>query len=285
MIQLTSKLDKSVNFVEENLKGFIESRYVRRTDRYFSCYLSSQTGCNKGCQFCHLTATGQTAFDDVNKAGFLDQAENVFKHYLKEKPAEWVNYSFMARGEALANKHLLDAPDSILIPLGELAVKHDLRPKFNISTIMPSSLKKRLIDIFRIVTPTIYYSLYSINEDFRRTWLPAAMPVKEALAMLGDYQSFSKKLVRIHFAFIRGQNDSIDDVEEMCRIIEGSQLLCEFNLVRYNPFSQEQGDESSDEVIQRNLEIIKARMGGRAKIIKRVGFDVYASCGTFVSKG
>lgn len=57
---LKSQLDSSVNFVETQLVGFLESRYVRREPRYFVAYLSSQTGCNRGCGMCHLTVTGQT---------------------------------------------------------------------------------------------------------------------------------------------------------------------------------------------------------------------------------
>ncbi len=287
MQELKSQLDKSVNFVEEELKGFIESRYVRRADHYFACYLSSQSGCNKGCKFCHLTATKQTSFADVDEKGFLEQAEHVFSHYRNERlrsnaPAKIVHYSFMARGEVMANQNILRNADSILYKLGQKAVFENLNPKFNVSTIMPRTFRS-LTEIFKIITPTIYYSLYSANEEFRKIWLPAAMPVEQALDILAEYQNVSKKIVKIHYAFIKGQNDSIEDLEKICNLIDDVGLVCQFNLVRYNPFSSEQGEESEPEVLERNLEYMRSRLT-KVKMVSRVGFDVNASCGMFSGK-
>lgn len=282
---LKSQIDQSVNFVEEQLVGFLESRYVRKVDDYFICYLSSQTGCNRGCKFCHLTATGQMAFTDSDYQDFLNQAVQVFRHYRREdKPAKYMHYNFMARGEVLANKHIIANADEILLPLASFASKEKLNPKFNVSTIMPLTLKKSLTDIFRIVTPTMYYSLYSVNSDFRKKWLPAAMPLDQALDLLKDYQDMTKKIIKIHHCFIKGENDSTDEVYEMCRVLRDRKLRCEFNLVRYNPFSPEQGEESSEETIADNLRTIETHLRGKVQMIPRVGFDVSASCGMFVDK-
>src|ERR1700689_4726533 len=103
-VVLKSKLDQSVNFVEEQLVGFLESRYVRKVDDYFIAYLSSQTGCNRGCRFCHLTATNQTKFEDVSSSDFTFQALQIFKEYKRSNiPAKYVHFNFMARGEPLNN--------------------------------------------------------------------------------------------------------------------------------------------------------------------------------------
>jgi len=280
---LNSQIDRSVNFVEEQLVGFLESRFVRKCDDYFIAYLSSQTGCNRGCTFCHLTATGQTSFVDSSHNDFMAQAIQVFKHYRQEKkPARYMHYNFMARGEPLANKILLDSGDELLTKLGQVAKDEGLPAKFNISTIMPVTLKKPLIEIFGYVNPTIYYSMYSTNAKWRQKWMPAAMEPNEALAMLKDYQNFSKKIIKIHYAFIAGQNDSVEEINNVCDAIENQGLICEFNLVRYNPASPEQGEESSEEVINRNIDIISSRFSGKVQVIPRVGFDVKASCGMFV---
>jgi len=282
---LNSQIDHSVNFVEEQLVGFLESRFVRKCDDYFIAYLSSQTGCNRGCTFCHLTATGQTSFIDSSHNDFVAQAIQVFKHYRKEtKPAKYMHYNFMARGEPLANKILLDSGDDLLQKLGQVAKGEGLPAKFNISTIMPVSLKKSLSDIFNYINPTIYYSIYSTNSKWRKDWMPAAMDSDEALRMLRDYQDFSKKIVKIHYAFIAGENDSVEEVNNVCDAIERHNLICEFNLVRYNTASPDQGVESSEEVIDRNLNLItdRFRFSTKVQMIPRVGFDVKASCGMFV---
>lgn len=251
---------------------------------YFICYLSSQSGCNRGCTFCHLTATGQTLFEDATRADFTDQAVVVFRHHKNQDPAKYVHFNFMARGEPLANKHLLARGDEILWALGERARDRGLGAKFNISTIMPTSFKGTLEETFRVIHPTIYYSLYSMKDSFRSKWMPGAAPVHDALSKLRSYQAFSKKMVKIHFPFIRGENDGLDDMKLMCDAIDAYNLDVEFNLVRYNPASLAQGEESDAETIERNISYLGFRIGlGRVKVIPRVGFDVSASCGMFHS--
>lgn len=282
---LNSEIDRSVNFVEEQLVGFLESRFVRKCDEYFIAYLSSQTGCNRGCTFCHLTATGQTSFVDSSHNDFMAQAIQIFKHYRNEdKPAKYMHYNFMARGEPFANKILLDSGDELLLKLGQVAKDEGLPSKFNISTIMPTTLKRPLVDIFNYVNPTIYYSLYSMDPVWRNKWMPAAMEANQALSMLKEYQDFSKKIVKIHHTFIAGENDSEKSVHLICDAIEKHKLICEFNLVRYNPASDDQGIESSEEIISRNIGIMTDRFKFSTKVqtIPRVGFDVKASCGMFV---
>lgn len=281
---LKSEIDQSVNFVEEQLVGFLESRYVRKVQDYFICYLSSQTGCNRSCKFCHLTATGQTAFTDSDYQDFLSQAIQVFRHYRREQPAKYMHYNFMARGEALANKEILNNADAILGALATLAINENLNPKFNISTIMPVTLKMSLTDIFKVITPTMYYSLYSVNPTFRHKWLPAAMPVDQALDMLKEYQDMTKKIIKIHHCFIKGENDSVNDLSDMVDELDKRALFCEFNLVRYNPYSSIQGEESSQVVIDWNLSWLDKYFPGKVRMIPRVGFDVKASCGMFVAE-
>lgn len=279
---LHSVEDKSVNFVEEQLAGFLEARYVRRCEEYFVCYLSSHTGCNRGCAFCHLTATGQTSFKPTSINDYVAQALHVFKHYRQQKPAKYMHYAFMARGEPLANPLLLDRGDELLVRLGQLAKDEGLPAKFAVSTIMPQTLNKPLVEVFGFTSPTIYYSMYSVDEAWRAKWMPTAMPVQQALGMLSDWQRHSKKIVKLHWALIAGENDSEEQAEAVCDAVAQAGMLCEFNLVRYNPASSAQGVEADEDAISAYVTVLRERFPGTVKVVSRVGHDVKASCGMFV---
>ncbi len=286
---LESREDQSVNFIADDQNdGFLEARYVRREDNYFIVYLSSQTGCMKACRMCHLTATGQNKYINTTPDDFKKQAEKVLEYYDKKKQANIVHFNFMARGEPLDNPYMIDNSDQILKPLYDLANKRELHPKFLISTIMPDSIEHvELTDIFKdyALYPEIYYSIYGIEPKFRKKWLPRAIHPEKALEKLKNWQEATGKTPKIHFAFIKGQNDSEHDVINMCQLINDVGLKVNFNIVRYNPYSEKYGEESDETVIQNNVEIMKNMLKPeRHRIVPKVGFDVKASCGMFIEK-
>lgn len=283
---LRSDLDASTNFVAAGMfPGLIEARYVRRCQDYFIIYLSSQTGCAKACRMCHLTQSGQTEAADVPVELMVEQADSVFAWYDEQKsPARVVHFNFMARGEPFASRPLLENADGLLSRLADRAIARDLIPRFKFSTIMPRELDGvELAGMFPRHNPDIYYSIYSTNPDFRKRWLPKALGVEAALGKLKRYQDVTRKLLKLHWAFIEGENDDEQTVHGICEAVNQSGLRVDVNIVRYNPYSDKQGHEPPVEVIRRNADILSRGLpGARIKVIERVGFDVKASCGMFV---
>lgn len=281
---LKSCEDQSVNFVFDNM---LEARFVRRTDDYFICYLSSHTGCNKACRFCHLTQTGQTEMEETTVVQYFEQARHVLEYYAStDNPAKRVNFNFMSRGEVLSNKIFLKEANILLSALNGLAYEYNLKPQYNLSTIMPVDFDGNLSELIQNdFNHNYYYSLYSIDPDFRKRWLPKAMSVDKALEQFAEWQEKTDRTLALHWTFIEGKNDSEEQVKAIMDKIESYRLKCKFNLVRYNPYSEKQGQESSDIVLQRNFDIIASHMDSEgSRIVPRVGFDVKASCGMFVSQ-
>lgn len=287
---LVSQQDASVNFVQPASVGFFESRYVRRVPRYFSLYLSSQSGCNQACRMCHLTATKQTKLVDATPQVYYTQAREILHWYQAGltartlAPAQQVHYNFMARGEALNNELFLENATDVLLELGQHAVANSLVPRFLISTIMPRSLSgKSLADLFPIIAPEIYYSIYSTREAFRKKWLPNALPFEEALRMLREYQDQKRVILKLHWAFIEGENDDEFSVRSICHHLNESGIQANIAIVRYNSFSAIYGQEPPEAVIDRNVKLMERLLpNSRVKKITRVGLDVKASCGMFV---
>lgn len=277
---LKSEQDKSVNVIVKSEVGYFESRYVRRKEDTFIVYLSSQSGCDQGCRFCHLTRTGQTKYVNAWTSDFMAQAKEVYEIYKKEQePAQVVHYNFMSRGEPLNNPHL---GRYTLDELANLALDEGLIPQFKISTIMPKSFNSGLIERFSPITPDIYYSLYTMNPEARKLWLPKAKDPNEALDILKDYQSKTGKIIRLHWANIEGVNDSKRELDKIIEAVNDRKLMVIFNFVMYNPFNDKYGNEVEEKMLKENMGYLLCNIpGAQGQIIPRVGVDVYASCGTF----
>jgi 23S rRNA (adenine2503-C2)-methyltransferase len=285
-MKLVSQIDNSVNFITESEIGFFEARYVCRPySPYFIVYLSSQSGCSKACRMCHLTATRQVKSVDATLSDFTTQAQTVLQHW-KGLGADHklVHFNFMARGEPLACKTLIHQADKVLGSLQSMALETGLDSRFLVSTILPKTLGTTpLSDVFQSIKPEIYYSFYSDNPSFRRRWLPQAMYPHEALSKLWYWQRETGKRPKVHFAYIKGQNDSEVDVRSMCYIFTEYGLEVDINIVRYNP-PDNSSQESDESTIASNVALMRTLLPrSTVRVIPRVGLDVFASCGMFAN--
>jgi adenine C2-methylase RlmN of 23S rRNA A2503 and tRNA A37 len=283
-----SKIDESVNFIHSiDDKNFIECRFVHRPNTdYCIVYVSSQTGCNMACRMCYLTATGQNKSRNCSYEEIISQIE-VVKNWAniyffpnnKHLNPESLHIDYMARGEPLDN------PENVSLACAYSYKESKGVSKPLISTIMPNSYSGRSLwdDFGASCGPTtFYYSLYSLDNKFRRKWLPKAMPVNEALNMLYSWQKKSGKIIKIHHALINGENDSYEQCISLCDALIDSKLKFDINIVRYNPFSPKYGKESKN--IDFIVDIMKDKLvSSNIRVKPRVGEDVMASCGMFVN--
>ncbi|MCH8150479.1 MAG: hypothetical protein IH987_21290 [Planctomycetes bacterium] len=101
--------------------------------------------------------------------------------------------------------------------------------------------------------------------------------------MLSEYQQATHVVPKLHWAFIRGENDDEETVTLICDAVNDVGLHVDVNVVRYNSYSVMHGTESAESTICRNVALVRRRLpGAKVKVIDRVGFDVKASCGMFI---
>ena len=90
-----------------------------------------------------------------------------------------------------------------------------------------------------------------------------------------------KKIIKIHGCFIKGENDSNEDLVELTDRINEFELNVEYNIVRFNPDVNSLYQESDRlEEISKMLRYFTNSCGG-VRLIPRVGPSAYASCGMF----
>jgi 23S rRNA (adenine2503-C2)-methyltransferase len=290
-LKLKSKLDQSVNWVRPFLKGAIETRYVRKKSPYIIGYVSSSIGCKLACKQCFLTQQKQTAMYAISPLMFKDQMKLIIDHYLEseeDKSATRINVNFMARGDAFVNKHIVNDYESVYNEINSEIQRAKLITKMNISTIMPYTIRdKKLIDIFKTKGDNtyLYYSLYSLDEKFRKIWMPNAIPWQLALDKLKEYQDNGGNIITFHWPFIKDQNDNIHDVEKMATKLKSYNFNAKFNLVRYNNHPNLPNKETPMDKLKILFDIVNNGLNNNKKsyIVPKVGEDVSASCGMFIN--
>lgn len=287
--KLISNEDKSVNFTKKiEDGGFLEARFVQRVPEYFIAYLSSHSGCNKSCRFCHLTATKQTMMTSSTFNDYLEQADQVLNYYkektdLDNKTEKIINFNFMSRGEPLANPVILYDSKKLFDNLHDKVRELNLKPQFMLSSIIPEDFHLELSDIFSDPRATLYYSLYSTEEKFRKRWLPKAMNCFKALDKIAEFQLKTGREIALHWAFIEGNNDNIEQLHKTMISVKERGIKARFNLVRYNPYNERYGVEPSEIEIQKLFNIVQSYIPeSNSRIVPRVGKDVKASCGMFI---
>ena len=292
--KLKSALDASVNWTIPYKKSLVECRYVRRKPEYISGYLSSHNGCRMKCKFCWLTATQQYDFNHVTIDNYANQLNTILSYAKKidkdNSSDVRVNINMMSRGEPMANKYIIKEYPLFHDTLQEVVSKYNYGyMKINVSSIFPHTIKNyALNEVFQNKPANIYYSIYSINENFRQKWLPNALPVKISLDKLKAYQFETDNPITFHFAVIKGENDNLEDVKRMANLIDSYNFTkTKLNIVGFNPnptLNYEEGNAVnvynilSQVVNDTNIKTNKSR------IVDRVGQDVYASCGMFINK-
>jgi len=287
---LKSTYGPCTNFLSKYGNGIIEARYVRKNPSYVACYVSSHNGCKMGCLFCHLTQNNDITMNHVDIPTYGKQIRTVLNHYKKQVDvynsvkATRCNINFMSKGDALANKYVVNEYDKLYNEMYKICQEFELETKPNISTIMPYTVKNHsLLNIFHDKPAYLYYSLYSLNSNFRKKWLPNAIPYQDALDKLKEYQLIYNRVITFHWSIIKGQNDDIKEVNQLAKELRDRNFNGKLNIVRFNPHPNVSDEEASPEKVKEIFDILAdVFKNPKSYIVPRLDVKTKTPCGMFV---
>ncbi len=268
-VRLVEKLedrDGTVKYVFElGDGGRIESVLLFDKGRRTLC-VSSQVGCGMGCVFC---ATGRLGLSRNLTAG-----EIIEQVIAARREGERVgNVVYMGMGEAFENyEAVLKSVRILNHPAGVgIGIRH-----ITISTCGIVEGIERLGG--EEIRPRLAISLNGPSDALRVKLMPAAArhPLSEVLRAVRGYQAKTRQRVSFEYVMIKGVNDSSLHGRMLVKVLRG--VMCNVNLIEYNPHEGCGFAGSSKEAIGRFAEILK-QAGIETTVRFRMGRGIKAACG------
>ena len=265
--------------------GRVESVLLFDEGRKTLC-VSTQVGCGMGCVFC---ATGRLGLGRNLSAGEIVDQVNVIadcglqiadcdkiQNPKSEIRNRITNVVFMGMGEPLANyDSVISAVRILNHPKGKnIGIRH-----LTISTCGLPEAIERLADEFRRAgTPRLAISLNAPTDAIRCRLMPIAKkyPFARLFEVIASYQRKTHNRVTIEYCSIKGVNDTVLHARMLVKRLRG--VLCNVNLIEYNPHFGCSFKPSGKEAIERFAAVLK-ESGLETTIRRKFGQTISAACG------
>jgi len=244
---------------------------MQHKDKRNTICVSSQAGCPLGCIFC---STGKLGFKrNLDFSEIISQVL-FFARHLRQKGQRITNIVFMGMGEPFLNygqvmQSLKVLNDSKGLNIG---ARH-----ISVSTAgIPDKIREFAREKAQV---NLAVSLNAPNDALRSRIMPINLshPVAGLIKSVKYYISITNRRVMFEYVMLNGLNDSVEDAEELARLLKG--LLCFLNLIPYNgdpplEASPPQSISAFKKVLEKNSITVTRR--------HRFGRDIDSACGQLI---
>ena len=263
----TSKLDGTRKYLFELSDGhFVESVWMKYHHGNSVC-ISSQVGCRMGCRFCASTIDGLAR--NLTPSEMLDQV-----YAISRSTGERVsNVVVMGTGEPLDNyENLLKFIQLITDENG----LHISQRNITVSTCGLVEPMRRLAD--EKLQITLALSLHGSTQEKRKELMPIAnqYDIHEVIAACRYYFAQTGRRITFEYSLVAGVNDTDEDVENLCRLIDG--MNCHINLIPVNPIKERDYRASARSDVLNFQNKLESRHIN-ATIRREMGQDIDGACG------
>ncbi len=237
-----------------------------------SLCISTQVGCNMGCEFC--------------ESGRLKKVRNLETHEMiqqiltieKEYGKRISHVVIMGIGEPFDNYdnlvkfiEIINHPKGIAIGSRHITVSTcGIVPKIKEFSNLPYQVNLAI-------------SLHAPNDELRNTLMPInkAYPVAELIKSLKDYIAKTNRRVTFEYILLESINDSEKDALELVKLVRG--MNCYINIIPYNETNNISFKRSNYDTISKFYDILKKNKIN-ATIRREFGSKISAACGQLRSK-
>jgi 23S rRNA (adenine2503-C2)-methyltransferase len=257
--------DGTIKYVFGLLDGNrIESVLLFDDDRCTLC-VSTQAGCDMGCVFC---ATGRLGLARNLTAGEIVDQVNIIS-----ADSRISNIVFMGMGEPMANyDSVINAVRILNHSKGKnIGIRH-----LTISTCgIPDGIEQLAEEDIK---PRLAISLNAPTDAIRQKLMPVTKkyPLDRLFSSVAFYQRKTHNRVTFEYVLIKDVNDTVLHAQMLVKRLRG--VLCNINLIEYNPHSGCGMQPSENEAIERFFSVLN-KAGFETTIRRKMGQSIKAACG------
>ena len=269
---LTTKIDpidETTKFLFELHDGNSIETVLMKFNYGYSICISTQVGCNMGCEFCAsglLKKKRNLSVDEI-----VLQYVVVNNFVVKEKNERIGNIVIMGIGEPLDNfENLIDAINILTCHDGlAIGSRH--------ITVSTCGLANKIVEFGKLLPQVnLAISLHASDNETRNKLMPInkVYPIEQLIKSLKEYSKYSNRRLSFEYILFDKINDSTENALALADILEG--LICYVNIILYNSVIEKQYKRSSR--AKEFCEILNAR-GITSTIRLERGKNIDAACG------
>lgn len=272
LVTKQESVDGTVKFLFELSDVNLIETVLMSHDYGYSVCVTSQVGCNMGCQFC---ASGMK-----KKLRNLETYEMVLQILMVEElmQIKVSHVVVMGIGEPFDNyPNVLKFLEIINYPLGlEIGARH-----ITVSTcgIVPKIYEYADFNL----QVNLAISLHAPNNEIRNKIMPinSAYPIEDVIKAIAYYIEKTNRRVTIEYILIKDLNDTYDCANELANLLHGLNVYV--NLIPYNEVKEKPFKRSTDQSMHVFYDQLKKRRIN-VTLRREQGHDIDAACGQLRSK-
>jgi len=271
----TSK-DKTIKVALKLFDGVIVENVLIPVDNRVTACISSQVGCNLGCEFCATAKLGLRR--NLSVGEIYHQVVEIMRLAKEKYNLSLTNIVLMGMGEPLLNY------DNVLKSMEMVSSENGLGmspQRITLSTVgLPRMIKKLADDGVKF---NLAVSLHSANDRKRSEFMPVNK--RNSLSELRDalvyFNEKTNQRITFEYLLMDGINDSLKDAQEFAEYCKSFPV--KINIIEYNSTSDKRFKKSSNDAFNEFVTFMKSK-NLVVNVRRSRGQDIDAACGQLAGK-